>query len=44
MKRKIRSVNIQLDQALLGHCISNIGVIDTTTIVREEYMTHGLHP
>jgi hypothetical protein len=43
MNRKIRSVNVQLDRALLGYGISHISVIDTTTVVREEYTTHGLH-
>jgi len=27
----------------LGYGISHIGVIGTTTIMREEYTTHGLH-
>jgi hypothetical protein len=43
MNKKVRSVNIRLDRALLGHRMSHIGVIDTTTIVREEYTNHGLH-
>jgi hypothetical protein len=40
---KVRSVNVRLDWALLGHGMSDIGVIDTTTIVTEEYTNHGLH-
>jgi hypothetical protein len=43
MNKKVRSVNVQLDRALLGHGMSHIGVIDTTTIVIKEYMNHGLH-
>jgi hypothetical protein len=43
MNKKVRSINIRLDWALLGHGLSHIGVIDTTAIVREEYMNHGLH-
>jgi hypothetical protein len=43
MNRKVRSVNLQLNQALLGHGISHLSVIGTTTIGRKEYMTHGLH-
>jgi hypothetical protein len=43
MNRKVRSVNVQLNRALLEHGTSHIGVIDTTTIVREDYMNHCLH-
>jgi len=43
MNRKVRSVNLRLNRALLGHGMSHLSVIDTTTIGREEYMTHGLH-
>jgi len=43
MNRKVRSVNLQLDRALLGHGMSHVGVVDTTTIGRDEYMAHGLH-
>jgi hypothetical protein len=43
MNRKVRSVNLCLDRALLGHGMSHLGVIDTTTIGREEYMAQGLH-
>jgi len=42
MNEKVRSVNLHLDQAPLGRGTSHIGVIDTTSIVREEYTTHGL--
>lgn len=43
MNKKVRSVNVRLDRALLSNSLSHIGVIDTTTIVREEYTNHGLH-
>jgi hypothetical protein len=43
MNKKVRSVNILLDGAVLGHGMSHIGVIDTTTIVREEHTNHGLN-
>jgi hypothetical protein len=42
MNRRDRSVNLQLDRALMGHDMSHI-VTDTATVVREEYTTHGLH-
>ena len=43
INRKVGSVNLRLYRALLGHGMSHLSVIDTTTIGREEYMTHGLH-
>jgi hypothetical protein len=43
MNEKVRSVNLHPDQALMVRGTSHIGVIDTTSIMREEYMTHGLH-
>jgi hypothetical protein len=43
MNKKVRSVNVRLDGAVLGHGMSHIGVTDTTTIVREEYTNHGLN-
>ena len=43
INRKVRSVNLRLDRALLEHGMSHLSVIDTTTIGREEYTTHGLH-
>jgi hypothetical protein len=36
-------VNFQLDWVLMRCDMSHINVIDTGTIVRVEYMTHGLH-
>jgi hypothetical protein len=39
MNEKVRSVNLRLDQALMGRGTSDIGVIDTASIVREEYTT-----
>ena len=43
MNKKVSSVNIRLDRALLRPSLSHIGVIDTSTIVRDEYTNHGLH-
>jgi hypothetical protein len=43
MDRKVRSMNLHLERALMGCGTSHIGVIDTNCIVREEYTTHGLH-
>jgi hypothetical protein len=43
MNRRVRSVNLRLDRALLGHGMSHLGVIDTATIGREEYIAHSLH-
>jgi hypothetical protein len=42
MNRKMRNVNLRLDRALLGHGMPHLGVVDTTTIGREEYKAHGL--
>ena len=35
MNKRVKSVNLWLDRALLGHGMSHIGVIDTTTLRRE---------
>jgi hypothetical protein len=43
MNRKVRSVNLRLDHALLGQGMSHVGVIDTLTFRREEFTNHGLH-
>jgi hypothetical protein len=43
MNKKVRSVNVRLHWALLGHGMSHVSVIDTMTIVREEFTNHGLH-
>jgi hypothetical protein len=43
MNSRVRSVNLWLDRAVMGHDMSQIDVIDTGTIVREEYTTHGLY-
>jgi hypothetical protein len=43
MNRKVRSVNLRLDRALLGRGTSHIGVVDTMTTGRDEYTAHGLH-
>lgn len=41
--RVVGRVNLQLDLSLLGGDRAHIDVIDTTSIVREEYTRHGLH-
>jgi hypothetical protein len=43
MNRKLRSVNLRLDRALLGHGMSHVGVVDTTIIGRDQCTVHGLH-
>jgi hypothetical protein len=43
MNRRVRSVSLQLDRALMRRDMSHINVIDMGTIVREEYTTHGLY-
>jgi hypothetical protein len=39
---RVRNMNLQHDRALMGRDMSYI-VTDTGTILREEYITHGLH-
>ena len=36
-------MNLRLDRALLGHGMSHVGVVGTTTIGREDYTAHDLH-
>ena len=43
MNRTVKSVNIRLDRVLLGHGVSHVGVMDTTTLKRDEFTTNGLH-
>jgi len=43
MNRKMRSVNLGLEWALLGHGKSHSGTVDTTSFLREECVTHGLN-
>jgi len=43
MNRKVRSVNLRLVRALLGHGMSHVGVVDTMAIGTIEYTTNGLH-
>jgi hypothetical protein len=43
MNGRIRSLNVQLDRALMGRDMSHINVTDTDTTVSQEYTTHGLH-
>jgi hypothetical protein len=40
---RVRRVNLWLDRALMGRYTAHIGVIDTASLVRDEYTTHGLH-
>jgi hypothetical protein len=44
INRKVRGVNLRLDQALLECGKSHICVTETTSFQREDLMTHGLHP
>jgi hypothetical protein len=37
-------MNLRLDRALMRHDMSHIGVTDASSIAREEYTTHGVHP
>jgi hypothetical protein len=43
MNGRVRCMNLQLDQALMRHDMSHIGVTDTSSIVREDHTMHGLH-
>ena len=43
MNRTVKSVNLRLDRTLLGQRMSHVGVMDTTTLKRDEFTTHGLH-
>jgi len=43
MNRKVRSVNLSLDQALLVCGKSYVHVIDTTLFLWEKFTAHGLH-
>jgi hypothetical protein len=43
MNGKVRSMNLQLDQALRRHDLSHIGIIDAASIARKDFTTHGLH-
>jgi hypothetical protein len=38
-----RSMNLQLDRALMRRDSSHIGIIDAASIAREDFTTHGLH-
>jgi hypothetical protein len=43
INRRVRSINLGLDWVLLEHDVSSIGVIDTASIMREDYTSNGLH-
>jgi hypothetical protein len=43
MSGRVRSANLQFDRALMRCHMLHINVIDTGTVMREEYTTHGLH-
>jgi hypothetical protein len=43
MKGRVRRVNFWLDLALMGHDMAHIDIADTTSFVRDDYRTHGLH-
>jgi hypothetical protein len=40
---RVRSMNLQLHRSLMKHDMSHIGVINTSSTMREDYTTHGLH-
>jgi hypothetical protein len=43
MNERVRRVNLLLDRALMGRDMAHISVIDTASLVRDEYTAHGLH-
>jgi hypothetical protein len=43
MNRRVRSMNLQLDRALLRRNMSPTDVTDTSSIAREDYTMQGLH-
>jgi hypothetical protein len=44
MGGRVRSMNLWLYRALMRHDMSHIGLTDTSSIAREDYIhTHGLH-
>jgi hypothetical protein len=43
MNSRVRSVYLQLNKALMGCDMSHTDVIDTGTLVTEEYITHDVH-
>jgi hypothetical protein len=43
MNGKVRSINLQLDWALMRNNMSHIGITDAASIVSKDFMTHGLH-
>jgi hypothetical protein len=43
LNRKVKSTNLGLDRALLGHDRSHTGVVDTSLLLRQDFTAHGLH-
>jgi len=43
MQRRVRSLSLRLDRALLSPETSHIGLIDVSSIGRLGYTSHGLH-
>jgi hypothetical protein len=43
MNGRVRSMNLRLDRALMRRDMSHIGVIDSSSIAREDFTMHGLH-
>ena len=43
LNRRVKSINLGLDRALLGYDRSHIGVVDTSLLLRQDFTTHGLH-
>jgi hypothetical protein len=43
MNGRVRSMNLQLDRALMKRDMSHIGITDAASIVRKYFTTNGLH-
>jgi hypothetical protein len=43
MNKRVRTMNLRLDRALMGRDMAHIGVTDTASLVRDNYTIHGLH-
>jgi hypothetical protein len=43
MNARVRIMNLRLDRALMRRDVSHIGVFGASSIVREDFTTHGLH-
>jgi hypothetical protein len=43
MNRRVGSMNLWLDRALMRHDMSHINVTGASSFVREDFMRHGIH-